>query len=102
MNRLEGPTMVNNQSPERLDVICSDSNRGAHKNTNTMKNRICIYDFTFLFTGYGHYKVTYISPVTGKKWSRTTNNMPLIDATKNSENPKICDLNKLKIMCKSD
>ena len=63
-------------------------------------NQISISDFSFSFAGYGHYKVTYTSPVTGKKWQATTNNMLLIDATKNSESPKIKDLNQLKSMCK--
>lgn len=58
-------------------------------------------DFTFKFSGYGHYKVTYQSPNTSKKWSTITNNMPLIDATKNSENPLKKDLEQLKRICKS-
>ena len=48
--------------------------------------QISISDFSFQFSGFGHYKVTYTSPVTGKRWTKTTNNMPLIDATKNAEN----------------
>lgn len=63
-------------------------------------NQISISDFSFSFAGYGHYKVTYTSPVTGKKWSTITNNMPLIDATKNSEKPKKVDLIRLKNTCK--
>lgn len=66
-----------------------------------MKQKISIYDFKFNFTGYGHYKVTYTSPTTKKQWQTTTNNMPLIDATKNSEAPKIKDLNTLKYICKN-
>lgn len=62
--------------------------------------KISISDFSFKFTGYGHYKVTYTSPVTFKSWTKTTNNMPLIDATKNAEYPKRCDLERLKYMCK--
>ena len=58
-------------------------------------------DFKFTFAGYGHYKVTYTSPKTGKQWTITTDNMPLIDATKNSGTPKIKDLNVLKSMCKN-
>ncbi len=53
-----------------------------------MKNSICISDFSFQFAGYGHYKVTYQSSITGKKWTTTTNNMPLIDLTKNCKEPK--------------
>lgn len=66
-----------------------------------MKNDIRIYEFKFEFSGYGHYRVTYTSPTTGKKWSTVTNNMPLIDDTKNEENPKKKDLNRLKWICKN-
>jgi hypothetical protein len=65
-----------------------------------MKTPISISDFQFKFSGYGHYTVIYTSPVTGKSWTTTTANMPLIDATKNADNPKKCDLNILKIVCK--
>jgi len=66
-----------------------------------MKTKTTISDFTFIFAGYGHYKVTYTSPVTYKKWTKITDNMPLIDATKNADDPKRCDLNQLKNVCKS-
>ena len=59
-----------------------------------------ITDFTFITAGYGHYKVTYTSPVTGKRWTKTTNNMPLIDATKNADEPRRKDLNELKRLLK--
>lgn len=62
--------------------------------------KISITDFKFEFAGYGHYKVTYISPVTGKSWTTVTSNMPLIDATKNAESPKRKDLETLKRYCK--
>jgi hypothetical protein len=65
-----------------------------------MKTRIELSDFSFLPSGYGHYKVTYTSPVTGKSWKVTTNNMPLIDETKNADQPKIKDLIRLKALCK--
>jgi hypothetical protein len=65
-----------------------------------MKNSINLSDFDFRFVGYGHYKVTYTSPVTGKQHTRTTDNMPLIDATKNSDQPLKKDLNQLKRYCK--
>jgi|TARA_R100000908_G_scaffold65191_1_gene52679 hypothetical protein len=58
-------------------------------------------DFTFTFSGHGHYKVTYTSPTTGKEWTRTTDNMIMIDETKNSDNPKRKDLNYLKYFCKN-
>ena len=61
-----------------------------------MKSKISIHDFHFRFSGYGHYQVTYTSHKTGKKWVYTTNNMPLIDRTKNAEQPKCCDLEFLK------
>ena len=58
-------------------------------------------DFTFLPLGHGHYKVIYTSPITGKKWTTTINDMTLIDATKNADNPMRKDLNFLKSICKS-
>ena len=66
-----------------------------------MKTQISISDFRFTTSGYGHYKVTYISPITRKEWTTVTNNMPLVDATKNSDSPKIKDLNELKSVCKN-
>lgn len=66
-----------------------------------MKRTVSIWDFNFELAGYGHYKVTYTSPATGKRWTTTTNNMPLIDATKNADEPERKDLNKLKRMCKN-
>jgi len=60
-----------------------------------------LQDFQFKFTGYGHYLVSYISPKTGKKWNKTISDMTLIDATKNAENPKVKDLNRLKSIIKN-
>lgn len=60
-----------------------------------------IYDFDFELAGYGHYRVTYTSPATGKKWSVATSDMTLVDATKNAEEPKRKDLEKLKRLCKN-
>ena len=57
-------------------------------------------EFTFTFAGYGHYKVKYTSPKTGKSWTFTTNDMELIDKTKNSDNPRTTDLTILKTQCK--
>ena len=65
-----------------------------------MKTKISISDFSFERSGYGHYIVTYTSPITGKSWTKVTSNMPLIDATKNAEQPKVKDLNELKSYCK--
>lgn len=66
-----------------------------------MKTTISINDFQFQPSGYGHYKVTYISPVNGKTWTRTISDMWIIDATKNAETPLKKDLNELKKLCKS-
>ena len=66
-----------------------------------MKNTIKLTDFSFLPSGYGHYRVAYQSPKTGRKWDRVTNDMELIDATKNAENPKKKDLKILKQFCKN-
>jgi hypothetical protein len=60
-----------------------------------------ISNFTFNFTGHGHYKVTYTSPVTYKQWSVIVNEMSIIDETKNAESPKLKDLNRLKRICKN-
>ena len=59
-----------------------------------------ITDFSFEFKGYGAYKVTYTSPVTGEEFSSTTSDMMLIDLTKNADEPKRVDLNALKALCK--
>lgn len=66
-----------------------------------MKTTIKITDFNFKPSGYGHYIVTYTSPVTGKSWTKTTSDMPLIDATKNADTPKKYDLITLKKLCKN-
>jgi len=59
-------------------------------------------DFTFTPSGCGHYKVTYTSPITGKVWSTVTNDMPLIDLTKNADEPKQVNLNRLKRTAKGN
>lgn len=56
--------------------------------------RLC--HFTFIFVGYGQYRVTYTSPNTGKSLAATITDMTLIDKTKNSECPKRTDLERLK------
>jgi hypothetical protein len=66
-----------------------------------MKNSIKTSDFRFQPAGYGHYKVTYTSPVTGKEFTATISDMTLIDATKNAECPKKRDLQDLKRICKN-
>ena len=60
-----------------------------------------INNFNFQFASYGHYSVTYTSPKTGKSWTKTTSNMPLIDATKNSDSPTQKALNQLKAFVKN-
>lgn len=63
-------------------------------------------DFIFAPSGYGHFKVTYISPVTGKRWTRKTSHLSLfqhyfqIDSVRNIDNPKRKDLDYLKKFCK--
>ena len=66
-----------------------------------MKTTISITDFTFRYAGFGHYEVTYTSPNTGKEWTKTINDMMLIDATKNADEPKKRDLNALKSLIKN-
>lgn len=66
-----------------------------------MKRGISISDFVFEFAGYGHYKATYTSPVTGERWSRTISDMTIIDATRNSDEPNAKDLERLKRICKN-
>lgn len=65
-----------------------------------MKKSISLSDFRFTFVSYGRYEVTYTSPVTLKQFTFQTTDMPLIDATKNNDSPKKCDLKVLKSMCK--
>lgn len=64
--------------------------------------KINITDFAFSLAGYGHYKVTYTSPKTGKQWNKLITDMHIIDATKNTENPKHKDLELLKQVVKRD
>ena len=66
-----------------------------------MKNSISLSDFTFRPSGFGHYFVEYTNPITYKKWSCITNDMPLIDVTKNADEPKRVDLERLKRACKN-
>jgi hypothetical protein len=66
-----------------------------------MKSSIQLTNFRFTFAGFGHYKVSYQSPKTGKIWSKTITNMMLIDHTKNAEEPTKKALNDLKRQVKS-
>jgi hypothetical protein len=81
-------------------LIQNTAEPAAEKRAKNMKNTNSISDFSFNPSGYGHYKVIFKSPVTGKEWKTITSDMPLIDATKNSDSPKIKDLNQLKKICK--
>lgn len=67
-----------------------------------MKTKIQLSDFNFQVSGYGHYRVTYTSPATGKQWSTTVSDMTIIDATRNADEPKRKDLEALKWMCKNN
>ena len=58
-------------------------------------------DFNFQMQGYGAYKVQYTSPKTGKVWSKIITDMQVIDATKNSDEPKIKDIKELIRIVKS-
>ena len=66
-----------------------------------MKTKTSIYDFSFSLVGYGKYLVVYTSPSTSKQWRAHVTNMCLIDATKNSDDPKAKDLSALKFICKN-
>lgn len=66
-----------------------------------MKTPISLSDFNFKIAGFGHYYIVYTYPISGKKIGVVTDNMPLIDATKNSENPKKNDLIRLKEFIKA-
>lgn len=66
------------------------------------EREVSINDFKFKKSGYGHYWVEYTSPETGKKWLKTTNDMPLIDATMNEDEPKLIHLKALKAFCKKN
>lgn len=67
----------------------------------TKRTKTTISDFRFETAGYGCYKVTYTSPVTWKQWTAKTDDMELIDATKNADEPKRRDLETLKWVCKN-
>lgn len=64
------------------------------------KKSITKSDFQFQFSGYGHYKVTYQSPITLKMWSKKINDMGIIDLIKNEDSPKKVNLISLKNIVK--
>lgn len=57
-------------------------------------------NFSFQYANYGIWKVTYISPKTGERWSAGVSDLDLIDRTKNTRFPKEADLMKLGRICK--
>ena len=59
-----------------------------------MKTKLNYFEFTA--ASYGRYFVTYKSPKTGREWVRAVEDMGLIDATRNADEPKQADLNRLK------
>jgi len=63
-------------------------------------NQISLSNFDFQFSGHGHYRVTYTSFTTGKSWTKTIDDMTIIDETKNADYPKIKSLNHLKSIVK--
>jgi len=60
-----------------------------------------ISNFRFITNGYGHYIVIYTEVKTGKQWKKTVDDMSIIDATKNSDNPTQRALAKLKKIVKN-
>lgn len=67
-----------------------------------MKTKTQLSDFNFQFSGYGHYRVSYTSPATGKQWSTVISDITLIDSTRNADEPKRKDLEALKRLCKDN
>ena len=57
-------------------------------------------NFSFQYANYGIWKVTYISPKTGERWSAGVSDLGLIERTKNARFPKEADLMKLVRLCK--
>lgn len=65
-----------------------------------ISDKIDISDFDFELRSHGIYKVTFTSRKTGKTWSSIISEMSIIDATKNTEEPKVKNLIRLKELCK--
>ena len=55
--------------------------------------------FTFTFSGYGHYVVTYTTPSGRYMYRVTIDDMTIIDATKNAEWAKLKYLKWLRYFC---
>lgn len=56
-------------------------------------------DFQFIPSGFGHYKVIYTSPNTGKQWKATKTSVAL-ESVLYADKPKVTDLDALKWYCK--
>ena len=61
--------------------------------------KLSLEHFRFEFSGHGHYKVIYTNPISFRRYETITNDMPLIDATKNCDEPTFQDLISLKKLC---
>lgn len=92
--------LFSNVKLNRYECEESDIVELINDNENVMRRRISKSDFRFEFSGNGHYKATYISPVTFKEYKTVVNFMPLIDSIKDNDKPKIKDLYHLKQLCK--
>lgn len=55
--------------------------------------------FSFNFSGYGHYVVTYTTPSGRYMYRVTINDMTLIDATRNAKWAKLEDIKWLRYAC---
>ena len=64
--------------------------------------KISTSDFSFLFSGYGLYKVSYTSQTTGKSYTKVISNMYLVDMVKGNWDAKLVHLNELKRLIKSN
>lgn len=62
------------------------------------RKSISVYDFDFTLAGHGRYKVTYTSE-SEESYTAVITDMTVIDATKNSDSPKVKDLKALKTLC---
>ena len=52
-----------------------------------MERKTSINDFRFELAGYGLYRVIYVSPATGGKWSTMINDIKFIYANNNPYQP---------------
>lgn len=72
-------------------------------NKNNVERRESLSNFSKKVSGYGHFKVSYRSPKTGKIWSRTIeSNSNLFHDVFEVENPSLKALNNLKKFVKQN